>query len=215
MRCLPRSAVAVPPLAVVALALAACNGSTSDVSPMESGTDPAPTTSVAPVRDQGAATEEAVPARDGALVTETSAPATGDAGATSTADPEEAAGRTDRQAAADRTEEFLVAVVTADPALCQLVVGLNGDAPMADSPDQLRLCEEELIPQLQTDVEGQDAESIEAIQVEAASIEGDTARVTVDALEAFAAEGFGAADFVLQRFDAQWYVDLGQSDFGG
>ncbi len=209
MRRLPRSAVTMS-----ALALAACSGSTSDPPVTEPGVDLAPTTPAARLQGTGAVPQGAATATDGASVTEPSTPASDDVSATSTTDPGAVAEHSDGQAAADRTQEFMVAVVTADPAFCQLVVGLNGDAPMADSPDQLRLCEEKLIPQLEADVEEQDAGSIEAIQIEGANIEGNTARVTADNFGESAAEGFGEADIVLQRYNGQWYVDLGQSDLG-
>ncbi len=210
MRRLPRSAVAVS----ATLVLAACSGGAADLPPTEPGTDPAPMTSIATLQD-GVGSSGAAPSTDAAPASDPSRSAPDDVSATSTVAPGEATADTDGQAAADRTEEFLVAVLTADPGFCQLVVGFTGDAPLAESPDQLQLCEDELIPQLQADVEEQDAGSIETMQVGGASIDGDTARVSSDNFGGPVPEGFRGADIVLRRFNEQWYVDLGQSDLGG
>lgn len=174
-------------LTVPVLALTAC----SDDSDEATATTPEPATD-----DTEATTSTSV--SDGASSTVTPGASTGD----------------DGQAAADRTEEFMVALVGADPEFCRLLVGLDGDAPMADSPDELALCEQSVIPQLEGQVSEEEAAVVEVIEIDRPTVEGDTARVTAENFGGIFAEGFSDADIVLQRFDGQWYVDLQRSDLG-
>lgn len=151
------------------------------------------------------------PATDIETATSSSKPPAEDADSTASPD---AAGGAEGQAAADRAEEFMVALVGAEPEFCRLLVGFNGDAPMTHSPDELRLCEQNVVPALEGQISEEEAAVIEVIEIDGAAVDGDTARVTALNFGGIFADGFDDADIVLQRFDGQWYVDLQRSDLG-
>ncbi|MBA2696620.1 MAG: hypothetical protein H0U62_12460 [Actinobacteria bacterium] len=198
----------LPALAAVVLALTACADA---VGPRESA-DAETTAPRAP--------GEAAPTGNTAAATSPQPEIGGPVASTSTSAPDEARATTDVSAggdgpaAAERTEAFLAALVSADPEFCRLLVGLDGSAPMADSPDELALCEQEVILQLEAQVSEQDAAVFEAIEIDGATVEADTARVTAQNVGGVFAEGFSDADIVLQRFAGEWYVDLQRSDLG-
>ncbi|MCE0485751.1 hypothetical protein [Ornithinimicrobium sediminis] len=183
-----------------ALLLAACGGDEPEV--QEPTPDDADRTTVA-VQDEA---EETTAEPDTAEETEES-----DAAAETEEPPADAAGGEDGAAAAAVAKEFMVALVNADEELCQLIVDLDGEGPMADSPDQLQICEEDLVPTLQGLMSEDEAAIIEMIEIDGAQVEGDTATVNRDNFSDMFAAGFGDDEIVLQRFDDQWYVDLDNS----
>lgn len=206
MRRLLISAVSVP-----VFALAACGDDEADPQVQEPASSPS--TSAPATEDMAeATTDDMAEMTTEDMATETSAPPD-DSSATSPGG--EAMGGEDGQAAADRTEEFLVSLVKADPKLCETMLNLQSDAPMAESPDDLKLCKEELIPTLEQEMGGlmskEQAGLIDGIEINGAMVEGDTATVTEDnyagALGQGFAKGFGQ-DIMLQRIDDEWYVDF-------
>jgi hypothetical protein len=82
---------------------------------------------------------------------------------------------------------------------------------MSDSPEEMEICEQQLVPTLEGQVTEQEAAIIELVQIDGAQVEGDTATVTGDNFGELFAEGFGEGEIVLLRFDDAWYVDLDNS----
>ncbi len=206
MRRLLISAVSVP-----VFALAACGG--DDADPQVQEPDSAPATSAPATKDMAeTTTEDMAETTTEDMTTETSA-APDDSSATSAGG--NAMGGEEGQAAADRTEEFLVALVRADPKLCETMLNLQSDAPMTESPDDLKLCRDELIPTLEKEMEGlmtkEQAGLIEGIEINGAMVEGDTATVNKDNYTGPLGQGFAngfGQDVMLQRIDDEWYVDF-------
>lgn len=202
------------PLSALMLSVLALTACTDDGDPDAPASDSAeataPTGSTDPASsgDSAEVTTEDPATDDTEASTSTSAPLSDDAGSTTSPDG------SNGQAAADRTEDFMVALVSADPEFCRLLVGAEGDAPMAESPDELRLCEQNVIPRLEGQVSEEEAAVIEVIEIDGATVDGDTARVSAENFGGIFAEGFGDADILLRRFDGQWYVDLQRSDLG-
>jgi len=118
-----------------------------------------------------------------------------------------AAGR----AAAARTKAFIVALVNADPEICQLILGFDGEAPMKDSPEDLKTCRDVLPSTLEGLVGEEEAAIIDVIEVQGAEVNGNTAIVDKDNLSDLFAEGFGDEEITLKRVEKQWYVDLENS----
>jgi hypothetical protein len=115
------------------------------------------------------------------------------------------------KAAAARTKEFMVALVNADPEICQLILDFQGEGPMKDSPEDLQICEEVLPSTLEGLVGEEEAAIIDVIEVNGADVDGDTAIVDSDNFSELFAEGFGDEEITLKRFQKQWYVDLDNS----
>ena len=190
--------VLVGALVVPAFLLAACSGDEPEVEE-QTASDPAVQTSQP--ADEETATATAEP--DTSTETATSAP--DDSAATS------APGGEDGVEAAAVTKDFIVALATADPVLCELVVDLEGTGPMSDSPEEMEICEQQLVPTLEGQITEQEAAIIELVEIDGAEVDGDTATVTGDNFGDLFAEGFGDGEIVLQRFDGEWYVDLDNS----
>lgn len=192
--------VLVGALVVPAFLLAACSGDEPEVEE-PTVSDPAVQTSEPADEETETATATAEP--DTSTETATSAP--DDSAATS------APGGEDGVEAAAVTKDFIVALATADPTLCELVVNLEGSGPMSDSPEEMEICEQQLVPTLEGQITEQEAAIIELVEIDGAQVEGDTATVTGDNFGELFAEGFGDGAIVLQRFDGEWYVDLDNS----
>lgn len=193
-------------------ALTACGG--QDAEPQVQEPDSAPATE-SPTSEEPATetTEEATETTTEDTATETTAPPPDDASDTSAGG--EAMGGKEGQAAADRTEEFLIALVNADPKLCDTMLNLQSTAPMKDSPDDLKMCQDELIPTLDKQMKGLlpegQAEILDDLEINGAKVDGDTATVTEDnydgAIGKGFAQGFGQ-DVTLQNVEGEWYVDF-------
>ncbi len=192
--------VLVGALVVPAFLLAACS---SDEPEVEEPTTSEPAVQTSEPADEETETATATAEPDTSTETATAAP--DDSAATS------APGGEDGVQAAAVTKEFIVALATADPVLCELVVNLEGTGPMSDSPDEMEICEQQLVPTLEGQITEQEAAIIELVEIDGAQVEGDTARVTGDNFGELFAEGFGDGEIVLLRFDGEWYVDLDNS----
>lgn len=204
-------------LAVPVFALAACGGD-DEPEVQEPGGDA--TSEEASASEDAAATttEDAAETTTEDVAAETSAPPADDSSATSAG---EAMGGEQGQAAADRTEEFLVALVNADPALCGTILNLQGTAPMNEAPADLKQCEEQIIPPLAQQMEGLLSEDqagiIDEIEITGAQIEGETATVTSDNFSGTLGQGFAQGlgrDIILQNIGGQWYVDFQKTFLG-
>jgi hypothetical protein len=193
--------VLVGALAVPAFLLAACGGDEPEVEEPTTS-DPAVQTS-APAEDTDTATDTAEATEEPDTSSQTAAP--DDSAATS------APGGEDGAEAAAVTEQFIVALATADPVLCELVINVEGTAPMSESPEEMEICEQQLVPTLEGQLSEQEASIIELVEIDGAQVDGDTARVTSDNFGDLFAAGFGDGEIVLQRFDGEWYVDLDNS----
>ncbi len=205
MRRLLISAVSVP-----VFALAACGGGEAD--PQVQEPDSAPATSVETQDLAETTTEDMAQTTTEDMASETAA-APDDSSATSAGG--EAMGGEEGQAAADRTEEFLVALVNADPKLCETMLNLQSDAPMAESPGDLKLCRQQLIPTLEKEMKGlmtkEQAGMIDGLEINGAMVKGDIATVTKDNYAGSLGQGFANGfnqDVKLQRIDDEWYVDF-------
>lgn len=193
-------------LAVPVLALAACGGDGEEVTPPAS--DSATQSSAAP--DAAETTTED-------MATESSAPPADDSMKTS-APGGDAMGGADGEQAAGRAKDFLVALVQADPKLCEMILNFDSTAPMAESPEDLTACEEELIPPLEQQMDGllseEDSSAIESLEINGAMVEGDTATITEDNFSGALGKGFARGfnkDIMMQRIDDEWYVDFVQT----
>lgn len=167
--------------------------------------------------DDATATTEAPPE----AAAETEAPAdeaTATTGAGDTAEQTGAAGGPpggeDGEAAAAVTKDFLVALATADPEVCQLIISVTGEGPMSDSPDQVQICEDELVPSLEGMMSEDEAAIIELIEISGAQVDGDSATVSGENFDELFAAGFGEDEIALRKFEDEWYIDL-ENSFGG
>ncbi len=117
----------------------------------------------------------------------------------------------DEGAVADRTEEWLVAFVSGDEAVCDYMLDLSSDGAMKDSDTDYELCKS-TIPGMAADMFPQDMVGIiESIEIDGATIDGDTATVGKDNFSETFAEGFGDKEINLKKVDGEWYVDLQNS----
>lgn len=211
--------VLVSSLAVPAFLLSACGGDEPSVdepaAPAETGQDPMEATEeMAPAETETPAEPAEETEAPAESAEETGAPAD-DATQTSeggdTAEQTGAAGGADGEAAAARTEEFFLAVSTASPELCNLIVGPEGDAPINASEQDLALCEEQLVPQLEQTVTPEIRSVFELVEVSGAQVDGDTATVGAENFNEIFAQALGDQEIILLRFDDQWYVDIENS----
>ncbi|MGB7449685.1 MAG: hypothetical protein WA892_11235 [Ornithinimicrobium sp.] len=115
------------------------------------------------------------------------------------------------KAAAARTKEFMVALVNADPNICQLIMNFEGGEPMKDSPQDLKVCKEVLPSTLEGVVSPEEADVIDVIEVNGADVKGDTATVDSDNFADVFAQGFGDQEIKLKKVKNEWYVDLDNS----
>lgn len=191
----------VSAVAASSLLLTACSGDDQGSEQTGAGADPAAQSTAAPSEDVVTQTDTA---------TQT-APAAGPDDSTATSSSADAA---EEQAAADRAKEFLVALANADPQLCELVVNFAGDAPMADSPEEVQICVEEFLPEVKGQMSEQEVAIMELVEIEGAQVNGDTATITADNFSEAFAVGFGDEEILLERLDGEWYVDIDNS-FGG
>ncbi|WP_298890891.1 hypothetical protein [uncultured Serinicoccus sp.] len=189
-------------LAAPALFLTACDGGAEVVEATSEGTDDAALTSGAGASDGDVATADPDDAGDDAAVT--------------SAAPEGVEGGEAGQAAADRAKEFLLALVDADPAACGLMLSFTDTSrPMAQVPEDLELCEEQLPETMSAAVEAQGLgeegrDILGAMQLRGAEIsaEGDTALIDEDNYSELFAESMGESTITLVRIDGEWFVDV-------
>ncbi|OLT18414.1 hypothetical protein BJF80_15575 [Serinicoccus sp. CUA-874] len=189
-----------PLLAVPALLLAACDSGpeviepTADASQAPAGGDDAAVTSGG---DDAAASA-----------------APDDAAVTSEIPSDGAEGGEDGQAAADRAKEFLLGLVDADPATCDLMLSFSDPTvPMRDAPEDLELCEAQLPETMSAAVEaqglGEEGRGIlEAMQITGAAVDGDTAVIDEDNYSELFAESMGGSTITLVKIDGDWFVDV-------
>lgn len=183
-----------------ALVLAACSGDTDD----PTIDDAATSTTQAPAPDDSAATT--APADDDA--------ATDQAPATQAPDDGDVMGGEQGQAAAARAKEFLLGLVKADPAACNLLLSFSDpDQPMTAIGSDLELCQEQLPATMEATVAaqglGEDGIAVlESMQILGADVDGDTAVVGRDNYSPLFAEAMGDSTITLKRIDGEWYVDL-------
>lgn len=191
-------------LAAPALLLGACDDGAEVVEP----TEQAPATAYANGADDAAqTTSPAGSSDDGA--------AADDSAVTSVA-PDEVEGGEDGQAAADRAKEFLLALVDADPAACTLMLSFTDTTqPMAQVPEDLELCRQQLPETMSAAVEAQGLgeegrDILGAMQISGAEVnaEGDTAVIDEDNYSELFAESMGDSTMTLVKIDGEWFVDV-------
>lgn len=200
-------------VASAALLLAACDGDIADdAATGDAGTDaavaPAATQTDAPVPDDAPDGQDATTAPvDDTAVTD-------DAAATQAPGDDSVMGGEEGQAAASRAKEFLMALVTADPEACELLLSFSDpERPMASVPSDLELCQTQLPATMEATVEaqglGEDGIAVlESMQIRGADVQGDTAVVGRDNYSPLFAEAMGDSTITLKRIDDEWYVDL-------
>ena len=193
-------------VASAALLLAACDGdATEDATTGDPATGVVAPTTEAP-RDSDDATTTTAPVDDAAV--------TDEAPATQAPVDDEVMGGEEGQAAADRAKQFLMALVTADPEACELLLSFSDpDRPMTDIPSDLELCQTQLPATMEATVEAQGLGDdgiavLESMQVRGADVDGDTAVVGRDNYSPLFAEAMGDSTITLRRIDGEWYVDL-------
>lgn len=192
--------------------LAACGGSDDGPSLAEATTPEAASVTEEPTTEEATTeeptteeptTEEAT--TEEATTEEPTEEATGASGGN---------GGADGEAAAMVTEDFMTALSTADPELCQLILNFNNDGPMTDSPDEVELCESLVVPTLEGLMTEEEIAIIDLIEIDGAQIDGDKATVTGDNMNELFAEGFGEDSIVLYKYDGDWFVSLDESFSG-
>lgn len=198
-------------LAAPAVLLGACSGDDPDTVDV---TEPVGTVS-APGPEAGddagsATTEPPSGADDGAATTQAGAD-----DESATTDPGgDVEGGPDGQAAADRAKEFLLALVDADPAACDLMLSFSDTGrPMVDVADDLELCRTELPDTMAGAVDaqglGEEGRSIlEAMRITGADVSGDTAVIDQDNYSELFAESMGESSITLVKIDDEWFVDV-------
>lgn len=204
----------LPALAASALLLTGCDDSTSSADPT-TPEETAPVTQ-APTTQ---ATDDAEETQDAAAPTDDAAGVTtgpDDAASTTAPGEREIQGGEDGQAAADVVKSFFIAMVEADPAVCDHLLSFTDPTrAMPDHPSDYETCQELLPPVLERDVapEG-DAELagiIGAMNIYGADVDGDTAVVDEDNYSELFAQTVGSEPITLRRIDGSWYIDLDHS----
>ena len=191
-------------LAAPALLFAACDSADGDV---VEATTPAGTAD-AGIATPDTATETPAAPDDAAATTDP-----GD-GAAGTIDPDEVEGGADGQAAADRAKGFLLALVTADPAACEMLLSFTDpEQPMTAIESDLEVCQTQLPATMESTVEAQGLGEegvaiLEAMQIRGADVQGDTAVVDQDNYSPLFADAMGDSTITLHRIDDEWYVDI-------
>lgn len=203
-------------LAAPLLLLGACSGD-ADVVEVSAPTETAAGEAEA---DDDGATETAAPAPGDDTTATTAPPAAGAtegdtaAGTADAADDGEVEGGAEGQAAADRAKEFLLALVDADPAACDLMLSFTDTTrPMRDVDEDLELCRQQLPDTMAGAVEaqglGEEGRSIlEAMQITGADVDGDTAVIDQDNYSELFAESMGGSSITLVKVDDEWFVDV-------
>lgn len=176
----------------------------------EAETTHAPQTDDAATTDAGeSAGEEATGADD--ADTTTGAPddgeTTDDAGE-SAAGPE---GGAEGQAAADRTKEWLVALIEGEDAVCDMMLDLESEGPMADNESHYEVCLATLPTLGAEQFTEEQAGILTMVEITGADVQGDTAVVDKDNFSELFAEGIGDQVITLQKIDGEWYVDMNKS----
>ncbi|WP_181009804.1 hypothetical protein [Ornithinimicrobium sufpigmenti] len=208
-------------VASAALLLAACNGDAADdAATGEAATDeavaPAATQTGGPAPDDSPdnAPDDTPDNDDATTAPVDDAAVTDDAEATQAPGGDSVMGGEDGQAAAARAKEFLMALVTADPEACELLLSFSDpERPMVAVPSDLELCRTQLPATMEATVEaqglGEDGIAVlESMQIRGADVEGDTAVVGRDNYSPLFAEAMGDSTITLKRIDDEWYVDL-------
>ncbi|QFG67662.1 hypothetical protein [Ornithinimicrobium pratense] len=203
-------------VASAALLLTACDGDTAADDATAGGTATtdgvAPTTHTPPPEDQEATT---APVDDAAATAPVdNAAVTDEAPATQAPGDDAVMGGEEGQAAAERAKEFLMALVTADPTACDLLLSFSDpERPMTAVPSDLELCQTQLPATMEATVEaqglGEDGIAVlESMQIRGADVQGDTAVVGRENYSPLFAEAMGDSTITLKRITDEWYVDL-------
>lgn len=193
-------------MAAPALLLGACDDGAEVVEP----TEQAPATADADANGADDAAQTTSPA--GSSDDEAAA----DDSAVTSGAPDEVEGGEDGQAAADRAKEFLLALVDADPAACTLMLSFTDTTqPMAQVPEDLELCRQQLPETMSAAVEAQGLgeegrDILGAMQISGAEVnaEGDTAVIDEDNYSELFAESMGDSTMTLVKIDGEWFVDV-------
>ena len=197
--------VLVTSLAVPVLLLSACGGD-DEPEVVEPGTSD--TTSEEPAETTTEEPEETT-TDDAAETTEEPAEPTDDAAGTTGGGEGEATG--EEQAAADRTKQWLVALVNGDDEVCDYMLDLTSEGPMTESQADMDLCVN-MIPSMAGSMfDAEMAGIIESMEINGATIQGDTAVVGRDNFSEMFGEGIGDQEITLKLIDGEWYVDLNNS----
>ncbi|UJH70523.1 hypothetical protein [Ornithinimicrobium sp. INDO-MA30-4] len=193
--------------------LAACGGSDDGPSVAEATTPEAASVTEEPTTEEPT-TEEATIEEETSEEPTTEEPTTEEATTEEETGAAGGNGGADGEAAATVTEDFMTALSTADPELCQLILNFNNDGPMTDSPDEVELCESLVVPTLEGLMTEEEIAIIDLIEIDGAQIDGDKATVTGDNMNELFAEGFGEDSIVLYKHDGDWFVSLDESFSG-
>lgn len=190
-------------LAVPALLLAGCG----DDAPVVTDPTTAPTED-APATDEPTETGEPTDTDP----TETDSPED----ATETDEPTETAGGStaDGQAAADRAKAWLVAFASGEDEVCDLMLDLSSEGPMAESQSDYDICLAMIPATAGSIFTPEIASVIAAIEINGAEVSGDEAVVDSRHFSELFAEGFGNTAIRLKQVDGEWYVDFTNSTWG-
>lgn len=222
----------VTALAVPALLLSACGGddpsvedattpeetaeqteapATDDAETSEEPTTDDAETSTAATTDDG---DEAPTTEDDSAETSTDAGSTEDDDASATTEAPEAdgpEGGEEGQAAADRTKEWLVALIEGEDAVCDMMLDLESEGPMPDNADHYEVCLATLPTLGAEQFTEEQAGILTMVGITGADVQGDTAVVDKDNFSELFAEGIGNQVITLQKVDGEWYVDMNKS----
>lgn len=117
----------------------------------------------------------------------------------------------DGQAAADKTEQWLVAFVSGDEKVCDYMLDLSSEGPMKDNSTDYGICKS-MIPSMAGDMFDEEMVGIiESMSIDGATVEGDEATVGKDNFSKTFAAGIGDKEIHLKKIDGEWYVDLNTS----
>lgn len=202
-------------IAAPALLLGACSGEEAKVT--EAST-PVTTPGALRPTDDATVTTQGDDAPSSAPAPATSAPAT----STPTTDDDQASasahpdveGGAEGQAAADRAKAFLLSLVKADPAACDLLLSFTDpEQPMTAVESDLELCRTQLPETMRSTVEAQGLGEegvaiLEAMQITGAQVDGDVAVIDQDNYSELFAEAMGDSTITLRRLGGEWYVDI-------
>lgn len=208
-------------MAIPALALSACSSDTvtsSDESATTTGQglvdDAAMTSDTAMTTATSAPGDIAENTGDSAGATGDSAGATGDSANATGGPDDDVEGGADGQAAADVTKEFITALTEGDPSMCNYMANLQGEGtgPLKDDQELLDICKETIPGQTKSAITDEQADILGVMEITGADVQGDTAKVDKDNFSDLFAAGFGDQVFVLNKYEGEWFVDLGLSE---
>lgn len=115
--------------------------------------------------------------------------------------------------AAERAQEWLVALVNADPVVCDYVLNTAGDGAMSDSDADLDLCENVLLADAEEAFDEEIAAIMGAVSVTGAEVDASGEEAVVDGrhVSDLFASALGEDRIVLVAIDGEWLVDLDRS----